>query len=143
MLIYSLLSPVIEPKGMVSSCDRGGSGWTSGRGSSLRGWSHTGTGSPGMQSLHQACLNLRSIWTVHLVTRSKILGRPVWCQELDSMVLMGPFQLMIFYDFMFLCVQIFTMGMTVDPVKIYQITLKYVRSDAISRLDFHRKLEFL
>ena len=47
---------------------------------------------------HQARWSLRSVWTVHLVTWSEFLGRPVWCQELDSMILMSPFQLRIFYD---------------------------------------------
>ena len=35
---------------------------------------------------------------MHLVTWSEFLGRPVRCQELDSMILVGPFQLGIFYD---------------------------------------------
>uniref|UniRef100_A0A8C3CX82 Voltage-dependent L-type calcium channel subunit alpha n=1 Tax=Cairina moschata TaxID=8855 RepID=A0A8C3CX82_CAIMO len=33
---------------------------------------------------------------------SEFLGRPVWCQELDSMILMGPFQLGLFYESMLL-----------------------------------------
>ena len=33
-----------------------------------------------------------------LVIWSEFLGRPVWCQELDSMILMDPFRLGIFYD---------------------------------------------
>jgi len=39
---------------------------------------------------------------VHLVTWSELLGRPVRCQELDLMILKGPFQLRIFYDSMIL-----------------------------------------
>ena len=62
------------------------------------GWLHTGTGSPGTWSRHQACQSLRSVCTVLLVIRSEFLGRPVWSQELDSMVLVGPFQLGIFSD---------------------------------------------
>jgi len=33
-----------------------------------------------------------------LVTWANLLGRPVQCQELDLMILKGPFQLRIFYD---------------------------------------------
>ena len=64
--------------------------------------SHTGTGSPGKQFLHQACRSSRGVWTVHLVTWSEFWGRPVRRQELDSMILVGPFQLGIFYDSMIL-----------------------------------------
>ena len=36
------------------------------------------------------CLNLKNDWTVHLVTWSKLLGKPLWCQESD-LILIGPF----------------------------------------------------
>uniref|UniRef100_A0A8B9D0S9 Reverse transcriptase domain-containing protein n=1 Tax=Anser brachyrhynchus TaxID=132585 RepID=A0A8B9D0S9_9AVES len=52
------------------------------------------------------CWSLRSIWTVLLVIWSEFLGRPVWCKELDSMILMGPFQLGIFYGSVILAVSI-------------------------------------
>ena len=42
----------------------------------------------------------RRVGTVLLVMWSEFLGRPVWCQELDSMIVVGPFQLGIFYDYL-------------------------------------------
>lgn len=35
---------------------------------------------------------------MHLVTLSKLLGRPMRCQELDLVILMGPFQIGVLYD---------------------------------------------
>ena len=107
LLLWSL-GDVETPRSPVWHLD-----WVWGRGFSLRGLSCTGTGSPRMQSLHQACWSLRSIWTVLLVIWSEFLGRPVWCQELDSTILMGPFQLGIFYDSMILWKE--DVGMLVVP----------------------------
>uniref|UniRef100_A0A8B9BPU1 Ig-like domain-containing protein n=1 Tax=Anser brachyrhynchus TaxID=132585 RepID=A0A8B9BPU1_9AVES len=44
--------------------------------------------------------NAQSIWTVLLFIWFEFLGRPVWCQQLDSLILVGSFQLGIFYDSM-------------------------------------------
>uniref|UniRef100_A0A8C3CKI7 KRAB domain-containing protein n=1 Tax=Cairina moschata TaxID=8855 RepID=A0A8C3CKI7_CAIMO len=51
--------------------ERGGLGCTSGRGSSPRGWSRTGTGSPGKQSWHQACREFKKCLDCALSHRSE------------------------------------------------------------------------
>lgn len=58
----------------------------------------TGAGFPEKWSRHQTCQNSGSIWTTLLDTWSGFLSGPFWTLELDSMILMGAFQLMIFYS---------------------------------------------
>lgn len=43
-------------------------------------------------------LSSRSIWTRLSDIWSGVLGGPVWSQKLDLRILVGPFQLSIFYD---------------------------------------------
>lgn len=67
-LISFLWWPVVVLEGMTWNCDRGGSGWISGR-----MWSGARTDSPGQWSQHQACQNSR-FWPVFLVIWSEFLG---------------------------------------------------------------------
>lgn len=53
----------LGPKGTAWSCVRGELGWILERGSFLREWSGTGTGSPEEQSQHQTCQSTRRVWT--------------------------------------------------------------------------------
>jgi len=46
------LGTATGPEGTAWSWDRGGSGWGLGKGSAPRGWSGTGTGSPGQWAQH-------------------------------------------------------------------------------------------
>ena len=62
-----------------------------------RGWSGSGKGSPAKQSWHSAWQSLRSVWTV-LKHRHWILDGSVGGQDLNSVILMGSFQLRIFCD---------------------------------------------
>lgn len=62
--------------------------WIFGEGPSLKAWLITRTGSP----QHQACH-----FKEHLL-HDLVLGDPVRSRELDLRILMGPFQLKIFYD---------------------------------------------
>lgn len=63
---------------------------------SLRGWLATGKGSSGNWSQCQVWQSSRSIWTMVLVTWFSF-RESVRSRELGS-ILMGPFQLGIFYD---------------------------------------------
>lgn len=63
-----------------------------------RGWSGTGTGSPGKWSQHQACWRSRSVWKTLFRHMSKFLGSPVWSLESDMMTPVGPFQPGVPYD---------------------------------------------
>lgn len=56
---------------MVWSCARGCLDWISGKGSSRRGRSGTGTGSPGNWSQHQIQQFLRSVYTM-------VMGQMLW-----------------------------------------------------------------
>lgn len=69
---------------------------TLGKGSSLRGWSVTGKGSPG----HQAPSS-RSMWTMSK-SHGLVLDSPVRSWELNVVILMNPFQFEIFCDSMIL-----------------------------------------
>lgn len=73
--------------------------WTLREDSSLRWWSVTGTCSPGKWSRHQGCQTSRSVWTMLLVF-GLILGTSESNRDLDSMILIGHFQLELFYDYM-------------------------------------------
>jgi len=72
----------------------------SGKGSSPRWWSGPGRGFPGLWPLHWAAgiqeASGQCSWSNNL-----ILGGPVWTQDTDTMILMGPLstgELLWFYD---------------------------------------------
>ena len=52
---------------------------------------------PTCKITHPAKFDHLNVVVILLVIWSEFLGRPVWCQEMDS-ILVGPFQLRIFYD---------------------------------------------
>lgn len=57
---------VTGQKNIASTCTRVGSGWTSGRSSSLKGWSDIGMSCPKMWWSHHPWKNWRKDWTCHL-----------------------------------------------------------------------------
>lgn len=61
--LTSLWCSAVELKGMVWSCNRRGSGWISGKGTSPEGRGH-GTRSPGQESHHWTCRHSRCVWTM-------------------------------------------------------------------------------
>lgn len=97
MLISSLLWPATGPKDMVWTCNSEGSGWILRKGSSLRGFG-TLPDSPGKSSWHRACQSSRSICTTlrHVVGFGVSI---VWRWELDSMILVGSFQVGMWHDY--------------------------------------------
>lgn len=82
---------------MAWSCVRGGAGCGVRERLFTRGFSGPGTGCPGQWSGSQVleskeCLdNILRHWVW-------ILGGLVWSQQLDLEILVGPFQLRVFYD---------------------------------------------
>uniref|UniRef100_G1NFM5 protein kinase C n=1 Tax=Meleagris gallopavo TaxID=9103 RepID=G1NFM5_MELGA len=64
-----------------------------------RRWAGIGTGSPGWWAWPQSCGSTRTLCTT-LSSMGSFLAGSVCSQELDSMILMGPFQLRTFYDSM-------------------------------------------
>lgn len=88
---------VIGQEEVKQSCISGSSVWTLEKGSLLKGWLVTGTGSLGKQSHHQTCQISRSIWTMLTV-----LGRSARSPELDLIILMCPsnlrYSIIWFYD---------------------------------------------
>ena len=97
----SWLGEVAEPQGMLWSCNRGGSVWTSGEGSSPRGRSVTEIVSSEQWSRHQA-VGVQKAFAECSQSCSLIFG---WsCVDtthdsmLDLMILLGPFQLGILCD---------------------------------------------
>lgn len=92
-VLFSLVI-AIQSEGIAQSCHSEQSGWVLGRDSSPRGCSGTGTGSPvghsakssGAQEAFGKCCHALGL----------IFG---WCGvELDSTILVAPFQLQILYD---------------------------------------------
>lgn len=81
---------------MAKRCVRGSSDWILGQRSSLSAWSSTGTSSRGMWSWLPACQCSRSVWAKVLDTAFNF--PVVWCQELDSLILLSPFHFRIFYE---------------------------------------------
>jgi len=72
-----------------------------GKGSAPEGSGH-GTGYPGQWS-QPSPARFQGVFEYHLRHRVWILGGSVWSQEFNSVVLVGPFQLGIFYDSVILC----------------------------------------
>lgn len=94
-VLISLWWPVIEHKNRMN-LHQGKFNWTLGEGSSPRGLSVTGTGSPGEHSQHQDCQSSNCIWM--MASHNFVFRCPARTRELDSMMLMGPFQPGMFYD---------------------------------------------
>lgn len=80
-LISALWWPMSGHKGMAWSCIRGCLGWVSGKGSSPREWSDTGTGSPAQWSQHLTGLKKRLDNAFRHM--EWFLGCPLQGQELD------------------------------------------------------------
>jgi len=81
LLISCFWWPAIGHEEAEWSWVRGSSVWTLGKGSSLGGWSVTGTGFPRAWSQHQACWDSRSTWMTlsHMVQFQVVLkGEGSW-----------------------------------------------------------------
>ena len=67
------------------------------------------------------CQSSRTIWRMVSKQRVGIWDHPVWSQELDLMILMGPFQLSIFYDMrLVLCKNTVLSGNNIFPIALLQ-----------------------
>ena len=89
----SFFEVLFHPGHSMILCLKGGSGWI--LGSSPWGWLDTGSGFPGKWSWQQTCWSPR-IWAS--LSGFGFLDRPMWSQELNSVILMGPFQFRILSD---------------------------------------------
>ena len=79
----------------------GGAGWVSGKGLSLIGWWARNRLTRAVGTA-LSCRSSRCIWMAFSDIGSDFGDGPFWSQGLDSMILMGPFQLGIFYDLNYL-----------------------------------------
>lgn len=94
--LCSLLT-VIGPDGMAWNCDWGGSGWISGKGSSPEsGWALEQV--PQGNSHSTELLALKKHLGKALSHIFWLLGDPMWIQELDAIIPVGPFYLWVFCD---------------------------------------------
>ena len=94
---WALLSVTATgPEGTAWSCARGGTAEGEGKGLHQRA---VGMERPAQGSGHgPQCQSSGSVWRALSTLRVWILGGAVWSQGLDSMILVGPFQLLWFYD---------------------------------------------
>ena len=63
----------------------------------IKGWSGPGAGSPGQWS-HPKTAGVQGAFGQCSQTQDLILGCYLWSQDLNLMILVGPFQLVIFCD---------------------------------------------
>lgn len=91
------LMPSARTRGRGMKLSQRGLGWISGKVFHPE-WLDTGTGSPGKRPEHQALPELSKSLDNTLRHWVGFLGCPVQGQQLDSTILMGPFQFSVFYN---------------------------------------------